>query len=186
MNGIIRLTPYRSCAPFGYFVCLVCARLAQLVEHSTDTRKVLGSNPRARTNYANNKISQRVLQKCPALFHSKGPRLNSARHCSKGRQIFLEFTNWNIENLYWNCKFRPLVSALWFLSLQLLIQKTTLVVLFTVYYRKIRIQAVLAKKLLLFWIQGAGEKIWTSMRLPPLRPERSASTNFATPATHQL
>lgn len=26
------------------------ARLAQLVEHSTDTRKVLGSNPRARTN----------------------------------------------------------------------------------------------------------------------------------------
>ena len=31
------------------FVCLICARLAQLVEHSTDTRKVLGSNPRART-----------------------------------------------------------------------------------------------------------------------------------------
>lgn len=27
----------------------VNARLAQLVEHSTDTRKVLGSNPRART-----------------------------------------------------------------------------------------------------------------------------------------
>ena len=28
---------------------VLCPRLAQLVEHSTDTRKVLGSNPRART-----------------------------------------------------------------------------------------------------------------------------------------
>jgi hypothetical protein len=27
----------------------LCPRLAQLVEHSTDTRKVLGSTPKART-----------------------------------------------------------------------------------------------------------------------------------------
>lgn len=35
------------------FVCysLRTARLAQLVEHSTDTRKVLGSNPSARTKF---------------------------------------------------------------------------------------------------------------------------------------
>ena len=35
----------------GIFLLVFCshARLAQLVEHSTDTRKVLGSIPRART-----------------------------------------------------------------------------------------------------------------------------------------
>ncbi len=36
--------------PYFASMCEPYARLAQLVEHSTDTRKVLGSNPRARTN----------------------------------------------------------------------------------------------------------------------------------------
>ena len=53
------------------------ARIAQLVEHSTDTRKVLGSNPSARTKYGTN-FSKSLKRSCKSsmysLSHSKGPR----------------------------------------------------------------------------------------------------------------
>ena len=40
----------------SFLIYFSCARIAQLVEHSTDTRKVLGSTPSARTRMNKVKI----------------------------------------------------------------------------------------------------------------------------------
>ncbi len=47
-----RLTPEQELSKV-LIICCVSPGIAQLVERSTDTRKVLGSNPSARTQNAN-------------------------------------------------------------------------------------------------------------------------------------
>ena len=49
---------WKNSAVFGSIRRFFIARLAQLVEHSTDTRAVLGSTPRACTNDRNSALQQ--------------------------------------------------------------------------------------------------------------------------------
>jgi hypothetical protein len=53
MGGLIHILVFSYIFAIMFFTY---ARIAQLVEHSTDTRKVLGSTPSARTKYKKSQI----------------------------------------------------------------------------------------------------------------------------------